>query len=87
MLLQRLWNQFWRAFPIFYLFTLGRRARPRPTAEALAREFSFFRDRLAPNAEFLGGSAPDTVDLQPRRGLPVGAYHDAHTRPSGRNAA
>ena len=64
---RRLWNQFWRSFSIFYFFTLitmGRRARPGPTPERLARELSFFQDRLVPSAEFLGGGAPDTVDLQ-----------------------
>jgi glutathione S-transferase len=64
---RRLWNQFWRSFSIFYFFTLitmGRRARPRPTRERLARGFSFFQERLQPGADFLGGGAPDTVDLQ-----------------------
>jgi hypothetical protein len=66
-LLRRLWNHFWRSFSIFYFFTLitvGRRARPRPTRERLAREFSFFQERLVSGADFLGGDAPDTVDLQ-----------------------
>ena len=67
MMLRRLWNQFWRSFSILYFFTLitmGRRARPRPTPERLVREFSFFQERLVPGGEFLGGGAPDTVDLQ-----------------------
>ena len=34
------------------------------SAERLARDFSFFQERLVPGAEFFGGSAPDTVDLQ-----------------------
>ncbi len=66
-LTRRMWNHFWRSFSIFYFFTLitlGRRARPRPTPERLAREFSFFQERLVPGAAFLGGDAPDTVDLQ-----------------------
>jgi hypothetical protein len=64
---QRLWNQLWRSFSILYFFTLitmGRRARPKPTPERLARGFSFFQERLRPGAEFLGGGAPDSVDLQ-----------------------
>jgi glutathione S-transferase len=64
---RRLWNQFWRSFSIFYFFTLiriGRRTRPRATPEQLAREFSFFQERLVPGSEFIGGAAPDTVDLQ-----------------------
>jgi glutathione S-transferase len=64
---RRLWNHFWRSFSIFTFFTLitmGRRARPSPTPDELAREFSFFQERLVPGAEFLGGGAPDTVDLQ-----------------------
>jgi hypothetical protein len=64
---RRLWNHFWRAFSIFYFFsliTLGRRHRPRPTAEKRGHPFSFFQDALTPGAEFLGGEAPDTVDFQ-----------------------
>jgi glutathione S-transferase len=64
---RRLWNQFWRAFSMFYFFiliTIFRRRRPRPTTDQLTREFSVWQERLAPGAEFLGGSAPDTVDLQ-----------------------
>jgi glutathione S-transferase len=64
---RRLWNQFWRSFSIFCFFTLirmGRRARPTATPEQLAHGFSFFQERLRPGAEFLGGGAPDTVDLQ-----------------------
>ena len=67
MLPRRLWNHFWRSFSIFTFFTLitmGRRTRPRQTPDELAREFSFFQERLEPNTEFLGGGAPDTVDLQ-----------------------
>ena len=67
LLRRRLWNQFWRSFSIFYFFTLitmGSRGRPSPTPERLAREFSFFQERLPPGAEFLGGGTPDTVDLQ-----------------------
>jgi hypothetical protein len=64
---RRLWNHFWRTFSILYFFTLitiGRRARPKPAPERLARELSFFQERLASGAEFPGGGAPDTVDLQ-----------------------
>jgi hypothetical protein len=64
---RRLWNQFWRAFSIFYFFTLitiVRRRLPRPTTEQRIAAFSFWQDRLVPDAEFFGGDAPDTVDLQ-----------------------
>ena len=67
MLPRRLWNQFWRSFSVFTFFTLitmGRRARPRQTPDELAREFSFFQERLVADTEFLGSCAPDTVDLQ-----------------------
>ncbi len=67
MLRRRLWNHFWRPFSLLYFFTLitmGRRGLPRPTPERLAREFSFFQEQLRPGVEFLGGGAPDTVDLQ-----------------------
>jgi len=64
---RRLWNQFWRPFSMFYFFTLirmGRRARPPRTADQLCRELTFWQERLAPGAAFLGGGAPDTTDLQ-----------------------
>jgi glutathione S-transferase len=63
---RRLWNQFWRSFSIFYFFvliTMGRRAFPKANADQLVREFSFFQERLD-GAEYFGGTAPDTVDLQ-----------------------
>jgi hypothetical protein len=64
---RRLWNHFWRSFSIFHFFvliTLGRRGRSMPDPERLAREFSFFQERLASGEEFLGGAAPNTADLQ-----------------------
>ncbi len=64
---RRMWNHFWRTFPVFYFFlliTFGSRGRSRPTEEQLVEEFRFFQDRLAGDAAFLGGAAPDTVDLQ-----------------------
>ncbi|MCG8589462.1 MAG: hypothetical protein MJE66_09245 [Proteobacteria bacterium] len=66
-LARRLWNQFWRAFSMFYFFTLItvlRRTRPAATTEELARSFSGWRERLVSGAEFFGGSTPDTVDFQ-----------------------
>jgi len=67
MIARRLWNQFWRSFSMFYFFTLitiARRAQPKPTTDQLSGEFSFWQDRLANGEPFLGGGAPDTVDLQ-----------------------
>lgn len=67
MLARRLWNHFWRPFSIFYFFMLirvGRRTRPMPSPERLASGFAFFQDRLRPDAKYLGGETPDTVDLQ-----------------------
>ena len=66
-LARRLWNQFWRAFSIFYFFgliSIVRRRLPRPTTEQRIAAFSLWQDRLAEDADFLGGDAPDTVDLQ-----------------------
>jgi glutathione S-transferase len=67
MVARRLWNHFWRSFSIFYFFTLitiGRRMRPKPTAEELAGEFSYLQEQLVSGADFFGGDVPDTVDLQ-----------------------
>jgi glutathione S-transferase len=67
LVIRRLWNQFWRAFSILYfcsVITVGRRSIARPTPERLARQFSFFQERLRPGADFIGGDEPDTVDLQ-----------------------
>jgi len=64
---RRLWNHFWRSFSVFYFFTtitLGRRGRARPTPEQLTGLFSSLQERLAPGAEFLGGTEPGTADLQ-----------------------
>ncbi|MBW2389111.1 MAG: hypothetical protein JRG89_11825 [Deltaproteobacteria bacterium] len=64
---RRWWNQIWRPFSIFYFFiliTFGRRTRPVPTSGQLIHEFSFFQKCLAPGADFFGGNAPSTVDLQ-----------------------
>lgn len=63
----RLWNHFWRAFSIFYFFTLISLARqrvPRPTLDARQEQFTALQRRLAPDADFFGGDAPDTVDFQ-----------------------
>jgi len=63
----RLWNHFWRSFSVLYFLTIitqGRRGRAAPTRERLVRYFAFFQERLAPGAEFLGGTAPGTADLQ-----------------------
>jgi glutathione S-transferase len=64
---RRFWNQFWRAFSIFYFFvliTIARRRVPWRTPDELRQELSFWQERLAPGAAFLGGEAPDTMDLQ-----------------------
>ncbi len=64
---RRCWNQFWRAFSIFYfsvLIPFGRRGSPPSPDEQIAQEFAVFQDRFAPGATFLGGDAPDTVDFQ-----------------------
>ena len=64
---RRLWNHFWRTFSVFYFFSLIsvlRRSQPEPTPEQLVEEFAYWEERLAPGVEFLGGRAPDTVDLQ-----------------------
>jgi glutathione S-transferase len=64
---RRLGNQLWRPFSMLYFFTLirvGRRAWPSPTTGELIRQYGFWQERLVSGAEFLGGSAPDTVDLQ-----------------------
>jgi hypothetical protein len=61
---RRHWNQFWRAFSMFYFFTLitlGRRRRP---AEPVRPEFATLQARLTPGTEFFGGAGPDTVDFQ-----------------------
>ena len=63
----RLWNNFWRAFQVFYFFvliTMVRRRMPRADADAIAEAFAFFEDRLAATPAFLGGDVPDTADLQ-----------------------
>ena len=43
---------------------MGRRSAPRPTDEQIAKEFSFWQQQIAAGADFVGGDAPDTVDLQ-----------------------
>jgi glutathione S-transferase len=64
---RRLWNHFWRAFSIFYFFTLirlGRRQQPATTEERSIEQFSFFQDLIPGDQSFLGGDTPNTVDLQ-----------------------
>jgi hypothetical protein len=62
---RRLWNHFWRAYSIFYFFSLITIARrSRPTTEQLVAEFSFWQERFVAGSDFFGGDAPDTVDLQ-----------------------
>ena len=66
-LARRLWNHVWRTFSVFYFYVLimaARRMRPEQTMEQLSRDFSFWEERLGQGASFLGGDAPDTVDLQ-----------------------
>ncbi len=64
---RRLWNHVWRAFSVFYFYVLikfARIARPEQTTEQLSQGFSFWEERLGQSTPFLGGDAPDTVDLQ-----------------------
>ena len=65
--MRRLWHHVGRTFSVLYFYTLiklGRRTRPDKTLEELGRDFSYWERRLAQAAPFLGGEAPDTVDLQ-----------------------
>ncbi len=60
-------NQFWRAFSIFYFFTVITIARRRfgtAPSEAVGSGFQHFEDRLASGARFLAGDSPSTVDYQ-----------------------
>jgi glutathione S-transferase len=64
---RRSWNHFWRAFPVFYFFTLIRvigRSLPTATKKHLISAFSYFQDQLEPDADFLAGDTPNTADLQ-----------------------
>ena len=64
---RRLWNHFWRAFSIFYFFTLitiARRGVGVSSAEHQQRDLTAWQGRLPAGAVFFGGDAPDTVDLQ-----------------------
>jgi len=66
-LARRLWNHVWRTFSVFYFFaliTLGRRQQAQRSNEQIGEDFSYWEERLATGAAFLGGDAPDTVDLQ-----------------------
>ena len=64
---RRLWNHFWRAFSVFYFYSLimfARRMRSPQTPQQRLQAFSYWERRLAEESPFLGGDAPDTVDLQ-----------------------
>jgi hypothetical protein len=66
-LLRRLWNHVWRAFSVFYFYTLlmfARHTRSPQTPEQQVQAFSYWERRLAEGSPFLGGESPDTVDLQ-----------------------
>ena len=63
----RLWNHLRRPFSVFYFFTLitlGRLRRRQRTEEELIEDFVYWEQRLDSGSPFLGGEAPDTVDLQ-----------------------
>ena len=65
--IRRHWNHFWRAFSIFYFFTLittARRTRSAPSRDEIGELFAGWRQRLRADAPFFGGDAPGTVDLQ-----------------------
>ncbi|MEM9177591.1 MAG: hypothetical protein AAGC67_20435 [Myxococcota bacterium] len=61
------WNHFWRAFSIFYFYSLikvlGSRIRP-AAADAGRDALIALQDRLPERGRFLGGDAPDTADYQ-----------------------
>ena len=65
--LRRHWNHFWRAFSIFYFFSLikvmGSLFRPQE-ADAGRTAMYALQDRLAERGTFFAGAAPDTVDYQ-----------------------
>jgi glutathione S-transferase len=64
---QRLWNHLRRPFSVFYFFaliTLGRLKNSQRTEEELIEDFAYWDRRLESGSPFLGGEAPDTVDLQ-----------------------
>lgn len=66
-LARRLWNQTWRPFSVFYFFviiSLMRRRIAQRSNDQLREDFSYWEERLGSNGAFLGGDAPDTVDLQ-----------------------
>jgi len=66
-LARRLWNHTWRAFAVFYFFTvitLARRSNSERTSEQLGADYSYWEARLSAGTDFLSGDAPETVDLQ-----------------------
>lgn len=64
---RRHWNGFWRAFLTFYFFVLVSLAARLGTLEhreELVRRLSRWDQRCGESAPFLGGDAPDLLDLQ-----------------------
>lgn len=66
-LLRRNLHHILRPFSVFYFFTVITLARTRtkpPTDGKLAKGFTYWERRLDSGTTFLGGEAPDTVDVQ-----------------------
>jgi hypothetical protein len=66
-LVRRLWNHVWRTFSVFYFYRMIQQARrriPESTHEQVRDGFAYWETKLEESAPFLGGDAPDTVDLQ-----------------------